>query len=119
MPKAGEAISPAGTPGRYEVCVKIRPPVHSRPFASGSPSSAGVGKIMIRASTVVLWCLVVVFGAVRPAHAYLDANTGSLLVQLLVGGIAGLALVGKLFWHRLKGFFGFSQTEPEEDRPPQ
>ena len=56
---------------------------------------------------------------VRPAHAYLDANTGSLLVQLLVGGIAGLALVGKLFWHRLKGFFGFSRSEAEEDRPTQ
>ena len=70
---------------------------------------------MKRGSFVVFWCLVAVFGIARPAHAYLDANTGSLLLQLLVGGVAGLALVGKLFWHRLKGFFGFSEAEHDED----
>ena len=70
---------------------------------------------MIRRSLIVLWCLVVVFAMVRPAHAYLDANTGSLLLQLLVGGIAGLALVGKLFWHRLKSLFGFREAEHDED----
>jgi len=34
------------------------------------------------------------------AQAYLDAGTGSMLLQLLLGGVAGLAIAGKLYWHR-------------------
>ena len=44
---------------------------------------------------------VVVFGATAmPAHAYLDPGTGSMIMQVLLGGVAGLALAGKLYWHR-------------------
>jgi len=39
------------------------------------------------------------------AHAYLDPASGSLFLQLLLGGIAGAALALKLFWHRITGFF--------------
>lgn len=41
-----------------------------------------------------------------PAHAYLDPGTGSMLLQLLLGGVAGVLVVGKLYWARVKGFFG-------------
>lgn len=41
----------------------------------------------------------------RPAFAYLDPGTGSIMLQLLLGGAAGAAVVGKLYWHKLKGFF--------------
>jgi len=36
------------------------------------------------------------------ARAYLDPGTGSFLLQMLLGGIAGLAVVGRLYWTRLK-----------------
>ena len=55
------------------------------------------------------------FAAPGTAHAYLDANTGSLILQILVGGVAGLALVGKLMWHRITGFLGLRRPEDEED----
>lgn len=35
------------------------------------------------------------------AHAYLDAGTGSMILQVLLGGVAGLMVVGKLYWHKL------------------
>jgi hypothetical protein len=35
---------------------------------------------------------------------YLDASTGSLLVQLLVGGAAGLVAFAKLRWGSVKGW---------------
>lgn len=36
---------------------------------------------------------------------YLDAGTGSLVLQLLVGGIAGLAAYARFRWHTVKGWF--------------
>jgi hypothetical protein len=69
----------------------------------------------LRKVTVAVVFLTVVFGTTQPAHAYLDANTGSLLLQLLLGGVAGLALVGKLFWHRLARFFGIRNAEHDEN----
>ena len=64
---------------------------------------------------VILTCLAMLFAAPGTAHAYLDANTGSLILQILVGGVAGLALVGKLMWHRITGFLGLRRPEDEED----
>lgn len=40
------------------------------------------------------------------AHAYLDAGTGSMILQLLLGGIAGIAIAAKLYWYRLLSLFG-------------
>ena len=46
----------------------------------------------------------VVFGLLLfsyPADAYLDPGSGSIVLQVLLGGVAGAALVIKLFWHRI------------------
>jgi hypothetical protein len=37
-----------------------------------------------------------------PAWAYLDPGTGSMILQLLLGGITGAVVVGKLYWQRLR-----------------
>ena len=71
---------------------------------------------MMRFSQAVL-CAILLLSMLaipRPAHAYLDANTGSLLLQLLVGGVAGIALVGKLFWHRIRRFVGLDRAEHDD-----
>ena len=39
------------------------------------------------------------------AHAYLDGGTGGMLLQLLFGGIAGLLMILKLYWHKILNFF--------------
>ena len=38
---------------------------------------------------------------VQPAHAYIDAGTGSMLAQLAVGGFAGIVVVARIFLRRL------------------
>lgn len=48
--------------------------------------------------------------------AYIDPGAGSLLIQLLIGGIAGLAALIKFRWHRLKAFFARETETPES--PP-
>lgn len=50
-----------------------------------------------------------------PAHAYLDPGTGSMLIQLVLGGVAGAMVVVRLYWQRVKEFFSFKRppTSPE------
>ena len=43
--------------------------------------------------------------AVSPAMAYLDPGTGSMVLQLMLGGVAGLLVVGKLYLKRVADFF--------------
>ena len=40
--------------------------------------------------------------APRAAHAYIDPGTGAMILQLLLGGIAGAFVVLKLYWQKLK-----------------
>ena len=46
-----------------------------------------------------------------PAHAYLDPGTGSMILQVILGGVAGLVVAGKLYWKRVKEFFGRPGSE--------
>lgn len=50
-------------------------------------------------------CAVVILLSSPCAFAYLDPGTGSLLLQLVLGGIAGLATITKLYWQQLKSLF--------------
>ncbi len=49
------------------------------------------------------------------AFAYLDPGSGSMLLQLVLGGLAGLAVIAKLYWHRLLALFGMSAQQEEND----
>lgn len=53
----------------------------------------------------ICWFLLL---AVAPAHAYLDPGSGSMILQLLLGGVAGLAVILKLYWRRFLALFGIS-----------
>ncbi len=55
--------------------------------------------------------LVVVLGFGSPAYAYLDPGTGSMILQILLGGVAGALVVGKLYWHRLKQLLGMGPRD--------
>lgn len=43
--------------------------------------------------------------------AYLDAGSGSLIVQAVVGGAAGAAVAAKLYWRRLIARFRRQSTD--------
>lgn len=45
-------------------------------------------------------------GLAAPAYAYLDPGTGSMILQVLLGGFAGVALAGKLYWRRFLVMIG-------------
>ena len=48
---------------------------------------------------------------------YMDPGTGSLLLQLILGGVAGLFVFLKLFWHRILAMVGLGGTAPPHDPP--
>lgn len=50
-----------------------------------------------------------------PAYGYLDPAAGSMFLQLILGGVAGLAVVMKLYWAKIAAFFG---KKREQDEPP-
>lgn len=41
----------------------------------------------------------------RPVAAYLDPGSGSMLLQVLLGGFAAVGVAAKLYWHRLATLF--------------
>lgn len=51
--------------------------------------------------------------------AYLDPGAGSMILQALAGGVAGLAVVGKLYWGRIRKVLriGGSGAPAREGRP--
>ena len=54
------------------------------------------------------FCLIVFVGWLffeAPVDAYLDPGSGSMLLQILLGGFAALGVIGKLYWNRLMSFF--------------
>lgn len=60
---------------------------------------------------------IVLLLGVRPAHAYLDPGNGSMLLQLLLGGVAGLAVMGRLAWQRIVSFFRPGPSPAESPKP--
>jgi hypothetical protein len=43
--------------------------------------------------------------------AYLDPGTGSMLLQVIAGGVAAVAVAGKLYWRRLKSFLRIGKRD--------
>ena len=43
--------------------------------------------------------------------AYLDPGSGSMLVQLLVGGVAAAGVAARLYWHRITRVFRRERPE--------
>ena len=66
----------------------------------------------LRLVLLVIWILVF---TTRDASAYIDPSAGGMLVQLLLAGTAGVAVLGKLFWTRITHFFGASKPQAPSD----
>lgn len=59
-----------------------------------------------------LWGLYALFVLMmsEQAHAYLDAGSGSMLLQVILGGLAGAVVALKYYWQQVKAFLGFKKV---------
>ena len=51
--------------------------------------------------------------AASSAYAYLDSGTGSMLLQLLLGGVAGLIVIIKIYWHRILSILNIKNKDED------
>ena len=62
----------------------------------------------------------VMFGSLmiseKPAYAYLDPGTGSMIIQAVIAAVAIASVSIGIFWRRLKSFFGRLFGRGEEKR---
>ncbi|MGD9020835.1 MAG: hypothetical protein PVF46_03505 [Lysobacterales bacterium] len=63
-------------------------------------------------TTIILLLLV------ADAQAYLDPGTGSMLLQVILGGVAAIGVALKLYWHKVASLFGFAKKPEAEDESP-
>jgi hypothetical protein len=74
--------------------------------ASTGQSTGAKGRGMsLRVAGFVAVVLIVIEASATPAHAYVDPGTGGLILQLLLGGVAGALVIVKLYWEKLIGVF--------------
>jgi len=53
-----------------------------------------------------VWMMVGFFAfGIATAQAYLDPGTGSMILQAVIGAVAGALIVIKLYWYKLTSFF--------------
>ncbi|MBT4907110.1 MAG: hypothetical protein HOM58_18940 [Rhodospirillaceae bacterium] len=56
---------------------------------------------------------------IPPAQAYLDPGTGSMILQGIIGAIAGALVVLRIYWTKIKNFLSPnnpSNTADKDDR---
>ena len=53
------------------------------------------------------------------AYAYLDPGTGSMILQGIIGAIAGGLVVGRMYWEKIKTFFGSQSSSKSEQETPR
>lgn len=65
--------------------------------------------------TLLIYTLVALTLCVSPVWAYLDPGSGSMLLQVILGGVAAVGVVLKMYWYRIKATLGFgAKTSVDE-----
>lgn len=65
----------------------------------------------MKLSTLTVMCFGLVLSWNASAWAYLDGASGSMIVQALIGGIAGMGILIKMFWQSILAKLGIRKPE--------
>jgi hypothetical protein len=64
---------------------------------------------------IIVLALIAFLASAAPAYAYLDPGSGSMMVQLLLGGVAGAVVIVRLYWTRLLTALGLRREKAEAE----
>ena len=53
------------------------------------------------------------------ACAYLDPSSGSILIQIILGGVAGAAVLLRIYWRKIRRALGLYKDEEEQESGSQ
>jgi membrane protease YdiL (CAAX protease family) len=53
----------------------------------------------------VVACVVLLLVLPVPAKAYLDPSSGSMLLQIAVGGFLAVVVTARMYWRKVRSFF--------------
>lgn len=48
------------------------------------------------------------------AFAYLDPGTGSMILQIILGGLAGAAVAIRMYWYKIMAMFGIKRKKSDD-----
>ena len=65
----------------------------------------------MRNYSYVILALLVILVSPSIAYAYVDPGAGSMLLQLLLGGVAGAFVFFRLFKQKIRKLFGFGKSD--------
>ncbi len=51
----------------------------------------------------------------QDANAYLDPSSGSILIQIILGGVAGFAVLLRIYWRKIRRYLGLYKDGAEEE----
>ena len=57
--------------------------------------------------------ILLILGSSGTAHAYLDPGVGSIVLQVILGALAALLVMLKLYWHRLLRLLGIGRNKSD------
>jgi hypothetical protein len=63
---------------------------------------------------ITVFTVWLVFVCASPAFAYVDPGSGSMLIQMLLGGVAGIAVLLRLTWRRLLSMLGIRRRSDDD-----
>ncbi len=76
--------------------------------------SARERAMLLTALGLAAWWIVVL---APNAEAYIDPSAGGMLIQLLLAGTAGVAVLGKLVWTKVRRMMGMADPDATASAP--
>ena len=49
----------------------------------------------------------------KPAYAYIDPGTGSIILSGLIAAVAGVMATGRIYWNKIKNLFSHNKEKNE------
>jgi hypothetical protein len=65
---------------------------------------------------ILLFTVILIFVILQPVSAYLDPGFGSMVWQVIAGGVFIAAYAVKTYWQKLKGFFIKRKTNKPQEK---